>query len=279
MNGRKLLNFCQLNGLRIANGRLGSDKSVGKYTYVVKNGRSVIDYAIVNPYLLDGICNFHVDDPNILSDHCMIQFSIPCKTTHEKATSGEKATFDKVKKKYVWHEERSNEYIFNLEAEENVRGLQAELSNLSTTQDKDKNILSFNLLLENVCDPLFSKKIYTQNVITKNEGSDLAQPWFDDECRDYRKRFYFALDTYRSDKSPLNQTHLASARSDYKRILRKKRFCFAKEKTSKLTVSKSKNVKEYWNLLKEAANLKHKCSVAASKFSEYFQAVSDPNDR
>ena len=33
--------------------------------------------------------------------------------------------------------------------------------------------------------------------------------------------------------------------------------CFAKEKTSKLIVSKSNNVKEYWNLLKEAANLKH----------------------
>ena len=113
INGRKLFNFCQLNGLRIANGRLGSDKGVGKYTYVVNNGRSVIDYAIVNPYLLDVICNFHVDDPNILSDHCMIQFSIPFKTTHEKATSGENATFDKVKKKYVWHEERSNEYIFN----------------------------------------------------------------------------------------------------------------------------------------------------------------------
>ena len=61
--------------------------------------------------------------------------------------------------------------------------------------------------------------------------------------------------------------------------VKKKRFCFTKEKTSKLIVSKAKNVKEYWNLLKEAANLKHKCSIDASKFSEYFQAVSDPNDR
>ena len=32
-NGRKLLDVCKLNTLRIANGRLGSDRGVGKYTY------------------------------------------------------------------------------------------------------------------------------------------------------------------------------------------------------------------------------------------------------
>ena len=39
-NGRKLLYFCKLNTLRIANGRLGSDRGVGKYTYVGSTGRS-----------------------------------------------------------------------------------------------------------------------------------------------------------------------------------------------------------------------------------------------
>ena len=29
-NGRKLLDFCKLNGLRVGNGRLGADKGVGK---------------------------------------------------------------------------------------------------------------------------------------------------------------------------------------------------------------------------------------------------------
>ena len=32
-NSRKLLDFCKLNTFRIANGQLGSDRGVGKYTY------------------------------------------------------------------------------------------------------------------------------------------------------------------------------------------------------------------------------------------------------
>ena len=75
-NGRKLLDFCKLNSLRIANGRLGSDNGVGKYTYVGSTGRSIIDYVAVNSYLLDVISDFHVGDPNSLSDHCAVNF--PC---------------------------------------------------------------------------------------------------------------------------------------------------------------------------------------------------------
>ena len=50
-NGRKLLDFCRLNTLHIANGRLGSDRGVGKYTYVGSTGQSVIDYVIATPNL------------------------------------------------------------------------------------------------------------------------------------------------------------------------------------------------------------------------------------
>ena len=32
-------------------------------------------------------------------------------------------------------------------------------------------------------------------------------------------------------------------------------------------------------MLKQSTNLNKKCSINAKKFSEYFQAVSDPNDR
>ena len=75
-NGRKLLDLCKLNALRIANGRPGSDRGVGKYTYVGSTGRSVIDYVIATPNLLNTISTFHVGEPNILSDHCLIDFSM-----------------------------------------------------------------------------------------------------------------------------------------------------------------------------------------------------------
>ena len=87
------------------------------------------------------------------------------------------------------------------------------------------------------------------------------------------------LNAYRCDKSPFNQSALANVRSDYKKLLRYKCFRFAREKTDKLIASKSQNAKQYWKLLKQAANLKTTCSIDAKRFSEYFKAICDPNDR
>ena len=87
------------------------------------------------------------------------------------------------------------------------------------------------------------------------------------------------MNFYRLDKSYENQTRLVSAREEYKKTLRQKLYNYMKQKTCKLLVSKSKNVKEYWKLLKQSANLNNKCSIDAKKFSKYFQSISDPNDR
>ena len=250
---------------------------LGQYTYVGSTGRSVVDYLLINSYLFDLICDFHVGDPNILSDHCTIGFSLQCKNFLETESSEEQVTFETVDRKYVWRDERADEYIFQLGEQENgLRDLSSDLTRLTSSQEIDDNIQKFTSLMENVCDPLFSKKVTPSKNTDINDN--LNQPWFDDECRNYRKLFYSALNAYRSDKSPFNQSDLAKTRSVYKKILRQKRLYSVKEKTAKLIVSKSKNVKEYWRLLKQAANIKTKCSVDAKRFAEYFQAVNDPND-
>ena len=45
MNGRKPLEFCKMHIFGICNGRLGSDKGIGKYTNVGSSGKSVVDFA------------------------------------------------------------------------------------------------------------------------------------------------------------------------------------------------------------------------------------------
>ena len=121
-NGRKLLDFCKLNILCIANGRLSSDRGVGKYTYVGSTGRSVIDYVIATPNVLNTISTFHVGEPNILSDHCLIDFSISRNSISEPVDVSENVPFENVKKKYAWNEGRAGEYLINLQEEENALG-------------------------------------------------------------------------------------------------------------------------------------------------------------
>ena len=131
----------------------------------------------------------------------------------------------------------------------------------------------------NVCDPLFSKKTFSGTSEACTHVNTSQRPWFDDECQEPRKLFYFVLNNYRRNKTTENQLSLIRAWANYKRILRQKRFYFEKSKTSKLIVSKRKNAKEYWKLLKQAANLKNKNSISVDQFSEYFQSINDPNEQ
>ena len=232
-NGRKLLDFCRLNTLRIANGRLGSDRGVGKYTYVGSTGRSVIDYVIASPNLLNTISTFHVGEPNILSDHCLIDFSMISRNSiNELVDVSENVPFENVKKKYAWNEGRAGEYHINLQEEENaLRDLSSHLSQVTNFDQIDENLTNFTLLMEKVCDPLFSRKVHSTSDF-ENIGTDQPsnQPWFDDDCRRFRTLFYSTLNFYRVDKSHDNQTSLVNARSKYKKILRQKRYNYMKKK-------------------------------------------------
>ena len=68
-NGKLLIDFCKVSNMKILNGRLGSDKGVGDFTYRHPQGNSTIDYCVVTPNLVPHIKNFDVDvfDP-LLSD-------------------------------------------------------------------------------------------------------------------------------------------------------------------------------------------------------------------
>ena len=75
-NGNLLIDFCKESGLRILNGRVGLDGSVGKYTFVGTLGNSVVDYVLASHSLFKLCHSFEVKQPNILSDHCAVEFSI-----------------------------------------------------------------------------------------------------------------------------------------------------------------------------------------------------------
>ena len=47
-NGKKLIDFCKMSDMKILNGRIGKDKSLGNFTCYTTRGSSTIDYAIIN---------------------------------------------------------------------------------------------------------------------------------------------------------------------------------------------------------------------------------------
>lgn len=278
-NGRKLLEFCRLNCLRICNGRLGSDKGIGKFTYVGSTGRSVVDYVIVSSALLKCFLKFEVSEPTILSDHCAVKFGFEHGALLGKNHVKDLRSENKITKKYMWDINRKERYMATLNAEENsFLNLINTISNSSTAADIDNSVDMFLQLMYNVCDPLFAKNIWTKAGQNKTTSKPTTNKWFDNECRLMRGRFYDQLNAYRSDNSESNGTNLVKARSEFKAIIRKKRFNFEKIKTDKLRNFHSNNPKEYWRLLKENAHSNINSDITPEEFEEYFRTISDPND-
>ena len=87
-----------------------------------------------------------------------------------------------------------------------MRDSPSHLSQVTNFDQIDKNLTNFTLLME---------KAEFENVETDKPSN---QPWFDDDCRRFRKLFYSTLNFFNVDKSHDNQTRLVNARSEYKKI-------------------------------------------------------------
>ncbi len=78
--GRKLIELCQSSQHLILNGRFLGD-SMGYFTYMSKNGCSVVDYFLANVTLFKLVEYFRVTPHSHLSDHCLLDVCLTFKGT------------------------------------------------------------------------------------------------------------------------------------------------------------------------------------------------------
>ena len=82
---------------------------------------------------------------------------------------------------------------------------------------------------------------------------------------------------YRKNKSDANRVHMCKARSEYKHIIRKKRFESRNDQTSKLLKARVSNAKDYWKLLKGVSFNTTSKTASADAFAKYFKAINNPD--
>ena len=279
-NGSVLIDFCRQSGLRIANGRVGSDAGVGECTYVGYGGTSLIDYVLVSEDLLNKFCSFDVHDPNPLSDHCIIEFSLEFKFkihVFEQANMEQQVPSKRVDSKYKWNKSKSDQYRNKIASDE-VGSRFAEvfndLNNNDDTASIDTCLDNFVSIIDDVCKPLFEKPC-------KKTVSDLKTNSFvySHDCELKKMKFFDNLNNYRKNKNDFNRREMVKSRSEFKSSVRKfKRDC-QKNKTEKLINTRFKDAKEYWRLLKESQHCGNSTSLSAKHFAQYFQSINDPQDQ
>ena len=274
-NGLLLLEFCKQTGVRIMNGRVGNDMGVGRYTFVGHRGCSVVDYVLATQELFNFVSEFEVQDPNILSDHCLINFSFAFKS---QQASSQTEQCEQVLGKYIWNNDFENEYIDRLQSSEvtdKLRVLTSKISSSATYTDTQSCVSDFVKIIEGVSSPLFRKVKY--DVDSEPLSNIRLNPWYTDECQERKNYFLHMLDKYRNLKNDENRINMVRARTNYKTFIRKCRYEYDREKTKKFCDSNYINARLYWSMLKELSHIKP-ANIALSSFEEYFKSVNNPDD-
>ena len=84
------------------------------------------------------------------------------KTHTETWQIGDACSFSDINKKYIWKDENAGQYEHNLLFEDDkFDDLNTQMQQATSSQQIDENIKHFEILIGNVCDPLFFKKIHS----------------------------------------------------------------------------------------------------------------------
>lgn len=170
-NGLILIDFLKQSGLRIANGRVCGDP--GACTFVGNRGCSLVDYCIVNPDIFNFFTSFDVHEPNILSDHCLVEFSLKSKTFINNDANLNFCDEEIVEDMYYfkWDNDKKEDYKLNLQSQQftdSLLQLTSNMCDINTPSEIDTSLSSFITNIEDICNPLF-KKIVLDIMLTQRE--------------------------------------------------------------------------------------------------------------
>ena len=219
----------------------------------------------------------YVSDPNILSNHCVVNFSI--NNLAFNANNVEKdLDSGYIESKYTFDKDYIHEYKTNVSSPEIIQKLDdliSKLENIDTHQDIDTCVDCFSDTLDYVCKPLFEKKLPCS---TNTKGNDSrTKLLYNEDCENKKIDFLNRLHIFRQCKNDTHRIEMVSARTVFKRTVRNYRFECRKHKTRQLLDLKYKNAKACWKLLKDSQNTDKSNSLTTQKFSDYFKSINDPD--
>lgn len=280
-NGTFLLDLCKQTGLRILNGRVGSDAGIGKYTFVGHRGSSLVDYVLASNDIFTLITDFSVEEPNILSDHCLIslELQLPGTVSDKNSENTYHVGNGQVHSKLVWNNDFKDRFVEELQSESiasQFNDLISLAENCSNASDINNVVNSTVTVLENVAKPLFEKHLSAKKKTT-GLNNKKHNPWYNRECEQAKYVFLNNLNIFRQNKCDMTRINLVKSRSDYKSTLRTSKFNYDKYNTLKLEEARLKDAKTYWRMLKESCGIKTS-QIDITTFENYFKAINNPND-
>ena len=282
--GKYLINICKLSGLRLLNGRIMGDR-YGAFTCYRTNGKSVVDYCLVDTAIIKHVRYFKVDEITDLSDHCLIHatFDFTINTTNNTYVGDR--IFPKWSK-YTWTNDSSLLYEWALLNNDIQAQHVAFLTN-----DYQINpiglaeaVKDFVQIMTTAGDRTLTKRTFN-NTKRKTYKQKTRHKWFDANCEQQRKELNILAAKLR--KCPFDQnlhTEYFVKRKHYRKCLKQQKRKFKDDLLAQLDNLYDNDPKRFWNILDQMKNPQHEIhnpaeNISPSEWTAHFKNISRRDER
>ena len=280
--GKRILELCKTNSLRILNGRTNGD-NYGKFTRYPKRATenpSTIDYALCGEAFIPKIFSFSVLPFTELSDHCCISTNIRINPPQTKTQDVPEVKVNPEPIKLGYDKGKKNIFLANILLSDKLDPLLTTLNKPDKrNSDLDLCISQFNeIILDSAKISFSDKKVFRGPTKTRKKKKK-TKLWFNEECNKLRKnvrRHSRVLSSSPFDKEKL---HLyTKAKMEYKRACRKaekESRRILKEKLVKIGMS---DPKTFWSIINKMNNWGKERTeetehIKPSTWKEYFKEL------
>ena len=259
--GRLLSEYCMATRSYIANGRTIGDLK-GRLTCHENNGSSTVDYAVLSEGLKNFVRSFTVLDPDTGSDHSAIRLTmtLPLKPNIKKIA------MTTLSPRIVWNEETKTHMVHKLTSPNALKQVKELEHKVEADKDNINEVLSHLV-----------KLITPDNTPRKKKPhSNKKKPpkkWYDSSCHEMSKRLKNCAKLLaNSPSNPHLRGSFCKTRKEYKKLLKLKKREWRNSMISKLENLERDKPKEYWKIINELREKKHKeVSFNAENFIKFFE--------
>ena len=268
--GRRLLLFCQVTDLCIANGRLGGDRNVGRFTFVSHNGLSVVDYLLCSHNDSKFVENFYVVDFNEFSDHSPTVYSLALKLHVEEHNNPTDINNDSHPRHKIVYDETKLPFF-----RQQLLDCQGVLDQLIS----DVNVGQVDGIVQSFTNFMYDS---TQAVFTKSYGKSYRPShkfaknrWFNDNCKEARENFKRARNIFTKNKNALNRINFIKARNNFTKVKRSAKRKLRLQQGKDVCDMAKKQPKTFWKTVQKTIKPKQSESskLTAADLYEHFKFI------
>lgn len=259
--GRMLLDLCSAFQLVILNGNCKGDRE-GNFTYISREGSSVIDYFICSQEMLPFIQELKVIE-RFESKHMPVDLLIG--KTADECDNGRKDNKHAYTDRLTWDDGKTGEFNAIICSEAFKSIIERAQGLITISVDRAVDCLTDGLTAAADC---MKKKSYS--------GPRLSA-WFDCECkaakREMRRLYRKYRNTNDTNNTERDRQNYVESRNRYRQLIKEKSEQYKKQKLNDL-MDKSKDSKQFW---KEVRALSRKAeqppSVGPDDWFKHFNSV------